>query len=334
MSSKVLFIERQSSDSTSIERVFRQIAVSISKKKYITRFEKVPYKSDALGIIKNLLFYKKSNSDIYHITGHIHFIAIILPSKNTILTIHDAGILNIRKGIRRYLLKKLLFDLPIKKLKYITAISEQTKKDIIFHTRCDAEKIRVIENPLRDEFYTYNNEKKQFNHICPTILQIGTSYNKNLINVIKSVCKINCKLRIIGKIDINIIDLLNSNSITYENVENLDDKEIVDEYKKADIVLFCSTFEGFGLPIIEAQAMKTPVITSNISPMKEVAGKGALLVDPHCFESIEQGINKVIFDVETRQLLISEGIDNVKRFRSSDIARKYEAFYEEILTNC
>ena len=80
---------------------------------------------------------------------------------------------------------------------------------------------------------------------------------------------IDCHLRIIGKIDINIQTLLDENKIDYTNAFNLSDNEIIEEYKKCDIVNFPSTHEGFGMPIIEGQAIGRVVLTSDLSPMNQ-----------------------------------------------------------------
>jgi glycosyltransferase involved in cell wall biosynthesis len=256
---------------------------------------------------------------------------LVLPSDRTILTVHDAGILRIRSGLRKYILKKLLFDLPIKKLKYITAVSEMTKKEIVYYTKCDAEKIRVIENPLQKHFYA--TDKKKFNAECPTILQIGTTANKNLYNLIKALEGISCRLVIIGELAVDAVNLLREKRINYTNKSNLENDEIREEYADADIVTFCSTFEGFGLPIIEAQAMLTPVVTSYISPLKEVAGeKAAAFADPSDSESIRHSILRVINDESFRENLVKRGIENIKKYQPEKIAVSYENLYREIST--
>ena len=103
MKTKVLYVERKPSEAVSIEKVFRQIAKSISEKNFIAAFQSLEYPNDTIGTVKNLLFYRKKKADIYHITGHIHYIGLILPKNKTILTIHDAGILHIRSGLRRFI---------------------------------------------------------------------------------------------------------------------------------------------------------------------------------------------------------------------------------------
>jgi len=245
------------------------------------------------------------------------------------LTIHDLTILRTRKGLRRFIIKKLFFDLPVKKTKYITAISEATKKEIVQSTNCDEQKIRVIENPLQDILYL--DAKKTFNAQCPTILQIGTAPHKNIENLVKALKGVNCRLRIIGKLNDEVLNELKINKIEFTNDFDLDDGEIKDEYQKADIVAFCSIYEGFGLPIIEAQAMHTPVLTSNLSPMKEVAGDGAVLVNPEDILSIRDGISRIIKDESLRNKLIAQGLKNIKRFETSRIASQYESLYREII---
>ena len=328
---KIIYIERKFWEWVSIEKVFRQIAGSLSPDRFQTAFQQVPYGNNLLGTIKNLLFFKKEPGDIYHVTGQIHYITLVLPAKRTVLTIHDLRFLHDRNGLRRFVLKKLFLDWPVKKLRYITAISDATKNEIVFYTKCDERTIRVIENPLRDEFVP--SALKPFDKAHPVILQIGTTTNKNIPNLIRAIEGLSCRLVIVGRIDSEISDLLKSYRIAFENKIDLSDAELVSEYQRADIVAFCSTYEGFGLPIIEAQAMHKPVITSDLSPMKEVAGGAAILVDPKDPAEIRKGIEKIINDDEVRANLIRSGLENVVRFKPEQIARVYEEYYESILSD-
>jgi rfaE bifunctional protein kinase chain/domain len=327
--------ERKPYSNVSIEKVFRQIARGLNQEEFEVKFQSLSYFNTTLGTIKNLLFYRKQPADIYHVTGHNHYIALVLPEDRTVLTIHDVGILHIRKGLRRYLIKKINFDLPLRKLKYITTISEATKKEIIYFTNCPPEKIRVIGNPIQDNFVLPADalQDRKFETDCPTILQIGTAYNKNLKNLILALKGVRCRLVIIGRLDDETENLLKTNRINFENRFDLTDEEIRSEYLKTDIVVFCSTFEGFGLPIIEAQSMRKPVLTSNISPLKEVAGNSAALADPNDFTSIRKRLKRIINDQAYRENLITKGFENVKRFSSGKVVGLYENLYSEIKEN-
>ena len=330
MKIKILFVERKFHIFFSLEKVFRQIAKSLDEEKFEISFQQLPYINNLSGMLKNFVFYCRQKADIYHITGHIHYISLIFPPEKTVLTIHDLAFLHTRAGIRRFVLKKVLLDLPLRKLNFITAVSEATKNEIIAQTGCDADKIRVIENPVDEIFFA--GLKKEFNPECPAILQIGTEPHKNLPNLIKAVDGINCRLVIIGQMTSELRSLLIEKQIKYENKYNLDDQAVQSEYQKADIVTFCSFYEGFGLPIVEAQAMRTPVITSDIEPMKGVAGEGAYLADPNDFLSIRAGIRRIIDDKIFRENLIQKGLKNVERFHPEKIAAQYEILYEEMLS--
>jgi glycosyltransferase involved in cell wall biosynthesis len=95
-------------------------------------------------------------------------------------------------------------------------------------------------------------------------------------------------------------------------------------------VVFASTYEGFGMPIVEANATGRPVVTSNIGPMPEVAGSAACLVDPFDCSSIREGIVRVIGDADYRSHLVAGGFENVKRFQADVIAAQYAAVYREV----
>ena len=335
MTHKILFIERKFWDKNflafSIEKIFENISRKLPKDKFEAKIVKVPFGNSIFDTIRNILFFKKPKADIYHITGQINYLGIFLPRKKTVLTMHDLEFLKIRKGLRKYLIKKLYLDLPVKRLDFITAVSAATKAEIVANTNCPPEKIRLIENPLMEHFVA--GEKEKFNAECPLILQVGIAHNKNLHNLIKALQGINCRLRIIGNLPEETLNILKASNLDYENAFGLTDSQMKDEYQKADIVAYCSTSEGFGLPIIEAQIMKTPVITSDISPLKEVSGGAAYLANPFDYLNIRQGILKIIADDNFRQSIVEKGSENIKRFDLNHITMLYEKLYSEVINN-
>jgi glycosyltransferase involved in cell wall biosynthesis len=82
------------------------------------------------------------------------------------------------------------------------------------------------------------------------------------------------------------------------------------------------------MPILEAQTVGRPVVTSNLSSMPEVAGTAACLVDPLSVASIREGVQRVIQDAPYREGLIAAGFENVKRFQAETVARAYGEVYE------
>jgi glycosyltransferase involved in cell wall biosynthesis len=103
------------------------------------------------------------------------------------------------------------------------------------------------------------------------------------------------------------------------------------QYRMADIVCFASLYEGFGLPILEAQATGRPVVTSDRCSMPYVAGGAALLVNPESVDSIRSGIQSLIDNAQLREQLIVQGLENVKRFRISTMCEKYAELYQRVL---
>ena len=116
----------------------------------------------------------------------------------------------------------------------------------------------------------------------------------------------------------------------FKNIFDLSREELVEQYQRCDLLIFASTYEGFGLPIVEANAVGRPVVTSNLWSMPEVAGNAACLVDPLDVASIRAGICRVIQDSAYRERLVEAGFENVKRFQVEGIAAQYANLYRSV----
>ena len=93
-------------------------------------------------------------------------------------------------------------------------------------------------------------------------------------------------------------------------------------FKEADVFVFPTIYEGFGLPILEAQSVGVPVITSNRSSMPEVAGKGALLVNPQDEKTIARTMHMLVAEQETRKKMVHKGRKNIERFSWKKCAKE------------
>jgi glycosyltransferase involved in cell wall biosynthesis len=291
----------------------------------------VPFPSSSISnIVKNILYSRKNQAPINHVTGDIHYVICAFDKKNlNVLTIHDCVLMYKvpKNSIKYWVYKWLWLDLPVKHASIITTISEKTKQDIIHFTGCQSSKVILIPNYVNPIF---KFSEYKFNKLYPTILQIGNSANKNLDRVIEAIKDIPCKLQVIGKLQPHQVKSLKDNKIDFNASFNLGIQEVSLMYRQCDLVVFASTFEGFGMPVIEANQCGRPVVTSNISPIKEVARDSACLVNPLEVSAIRKGILRVIQDDEYRNDLTQKGIQNAKRFQMEQVIQQYVSIYKKL----
>ena len=312
----------------SLERVFdavrRELPEDITTETHLCPY----YSRGILRRILNIVNAALYQRDINHIVGDVHYLALGLIKRKTILTIHDCVGLRFKNGFSRYVLLWFWYWLPVRHVAAITVISEFTRGEVLNFTGCDPEIVHVIPCPLLSGFIAW---PKEFCEDKPVILQIGTQLdNKNICRVAEALHGIPCRLDIIGRLTERQREVLDFNSIEYTEQWNISDEQVIEKYRECDMVVFASTYEGFGMPIVEANATGRPVVTSNIGPMPEVAGSAACLVDPYDCVSIREGIIRIIDDAHYRNHLIAQGYENAKRFQAEVIAARYADLYRDI----
>jgi len=242
--------------------------------------------------------------------------------------------------------------LVTKRANKIITISHNSKRDIIRLLCVPEDKVVVI--PLAagesykrvTEFKSIERFKDRYN-LDKYILYVGTlEPRKNIINLlkaysrlIKKVPELNDHLVIVGKKGWLYTGI-------FEEVKNLriEDKviftgyvpneDLVLFYNCADLFVYPSFYEGFGIPVLEAMSCGTPVITSNISSLPEVAGDAAILVDPKSVEEIANAMYKVLVDVNLREEMIEKGLKQAAQFSWKKTAQETLAVYNALDERC
>jgi len=156
---------------------------------------------------------------------------------------------------------------------------------------------------------------------------VGTSENKNLPRVIEACRGLPVTLEIVGRLDRASARRLRQLGVPYDNPSDLADSDLREAYRRCDALIFVSTYEGFGMPIIEAQAVGRPVITSRVCSMPEASGGAACLVDPFDVADIRRGIQRLLGDPEYARTLVRFGYENAARYTPARVAAAYAELY-------
>ena len=231
----------------------------------------------------------------------------------------------------------------------ISTVSEYSKNDLISTYGINKNKIDVVYNGANEYFKPSNFDiinklKKDFTNDNDFFCFVGALHpRKNIINLLKAFDafkrndKNNIKLAIVGRKawkSNEIVKIYNAmkfkNDVIFTGF--LKHEKIAEIYSASLGLVYIPYFEGFGIPIIEAQQCKCPVITSNTSSMPEVAGNGAILVNPFQVNEISASMHNLL-NKAIRDELIAKGDDNCKRFSWDLTAKKLWKSIEEVLND-
>lgn len=288
---------------------------------------------------------QKQEADIFHgLSGELPLKWDSRPIKK-VVTIHDLIFV-------RYPQYYSFFDRRIHFWKFkkaadmadkIIAISEQTKKDIIQYLKVPETKIEVIYQGCHHAFKEQQSPelmqavKEKFKLPERFILNVGTiEERKNLLNVVKAVSGTEIPLVVVGrktKYYQKIERFLKKNKMEKQVLflEGVSMDELACLYKMADIFVYPSFFEGFGIPVIEALFSKTVVVTSNTSCLPEAGGKDSVYVNPDNDLDIRAKLKFLWENESERKRREEKGFEFVQKFNDEPIAKELMNFYQKII---
>lgn len=279
----------------------------------------------------------------------------LVRKKKTMVTIHDTTPLvfpeHYPPGIKGRLRLKAQ-KLALKTASGVIADSKNSKKDIAQYLDYSKEKIYVVYLAAADIFQpikeTKQLEKVKKKYKLPNqfILYVGdVNYNKNILSLVKACKSIKIPLVIVGKQAVQkefdkshienqpLVQLIKlyGKDPKVIRVGFVPDEDLVALYNLATIYCQPSFYEGFGLPVLEAMACGTPVVTSKKASLPEITGKAAVFVDPYDINDIANGLTVAIDDEDLREDLIARGLKQAKKFSWEQVANETYKVYQKVL---
>lgn len=256
------------------------------------------------------------NVDVYHSSDWTQPKTVA----KTVTTYHDLISLKFPRWSHPKIVEvhKRRLKIVKKEVDKIIAVSEATKKDLIEVANIAENRIIVIYEGIASNFKPQTEIdmvefKRKWNLPENYVLAVGGVGERKNLPRIKEAAK-----------DFNLV-------ILGETVKNISQKELPLLYSGADLLVYTTLYEGFGLPILEAMASGTPVITSNVSSMPEVGGKAALYIDPEDVDQIKDKIKEVLHDKRLTQEMIKEGIKQASKFSWEKCAEQTINVYRKVL---
>ncbi|MDG2369305.1 MAG: glycosyltransferase family 1 protein [Flavobacteriales bacterium] len=226
------------------------------------------------------------------------------------------------------------------------AISEQTKRDIVDFYKINPNKIKVLYQSCHDNFRreypqeVINHIKEKFQLPNNFILNVGTIETRKNLNAILQaipIMKSDLPIVVVGrktkyfnflKVQMKKLKIESSRILFLNNVSI---EELPSIYKLADLFIYPSLFEGFGIPIIESLISGTPVITSKDGCFTEAGGKDSLYIDPLNYDEIAHTIDNLLSDTEKQQIMAAKGKEFVKKFDPNKLSSELMEIYQSLI---
>lgn len=319
----------------------------LSRLKYFQYLPQIKKDNFRLKIIQepfNIFFPRQV--DIYHSGG------TRLPAyqfSKTIVTIPDVLLLlsdeYTNKNYRKKKLKR--YYESAHRATRIKTVSNFSKKEIVKHLQVPEDKIDAIYHGVDEKYYPRSNEeifqmKKRYGLEGDYILYVGIiTRRKNVVRMLEAfriaLDQLKCDLSLVmaGRFSLGKEEFLQTmERLSLRSKVKLlgyfPGEDLPALYSGAKIFFFPSLYEGFGNPVLESMACGTPVITSNIASLPEVAGDAAMLVDPYNIEVLADSLVKLIEDSNLRNKLIEKGLIRAKSFSWSKAAQAMMKVYEKL----
>jgi glycosyltransferase involved in cell wall biosynthesis len=230
---------------------------------------------------------------------------------------------------------------------HIITVSQFSKHEIVARYNVDPDKVTVIDHQPRNEFRLMNRERcgevvlRKYGIEQPFVLYVGRiNPRKNLMRLVEAFSLLRAKgirhkLVIVGKQDWmaerlvqRVKELSLGDAVIFTGYVDWEDLPVF--YNAAEVFVFPSICEGFGIPVIEAMACGVPVVTSYGSSLEEVAGGAAMLADPRSTESIENAMEKVLDDPQIRRSLRDKGLRRVADFSGCCKVQQTVSIYHSV----
>ena len=240
-----------------------------------------------------------------------------------VTTVHDLSPILFPSESNPYVTKvhKRKLEWVKKESSAIIVPSKATKKDLK-SLGFDDDKIHVVYEALSRNL---KNQMKKRLIKEKYVLSIGTAPRKNIERIAKAFESVKDRLGISKYIVCGQIPDNKVPGVIY--LGYVEDKVLGDLYRNAECLVYASLYEGFGLPILDAYSVQTPVVTSSISSMPEVAGDAAILVDPQSVSSISEGI---LESIRSKNVLVKKAVKQLEKFSWSRTADQTYKIYKQI----